>query len=98
MESFLHVSNKEAFEQMLFEHHLSQLRREITYHMLHRNESDFFDIDTFNRNHVKNIKKVMEMVSIVTGELKILGWNTHLGFGDTGLYVYSTAEKPPGVY
>jgi hypothetical protein len=39
-----------------------------------------------------------EMTTIITAELKELGWTTYLGFGDTGLYVYSTTEKPDGVY
>lgn len=101
MESFpasLNVSNKEQFTKMLFEYHLSQLRRDIMCHMLHSKENDFFDLDTFNRNHVKNMKIMSEMTTIITAELKELGWTTYLGFGDTGLYVYSTTEKPDGVY
>jgi hypothetical protein len=101
MESFpasLNVGNKEQFTRMLFEYHLSQLRRDIMYHMLHGKENDFFDLDRFNRTHVKNMKIMTEMTAIVATELKELGWTTYLGFGDTGLYVYSSTEKPDGVY
>lgn len=101
MESFpasLNVSNKDQFAKMLFDYHLSKLRKHIMYHMLHAKENDFFDLDTFNRNHVKNMKIMSEMASIIAAELKDLGWTTYLGFGDTGLYVYSTSEKPDGVY
>lgn len=94
----LHVSNKDQFTKMLFDYHLSQLRNEIMLHMFHRKENDFYDLDTFNRNHVKNMSTVAEMEKIISAELKELGWTTYLGFGDTGLYIYSTTEKPNGVY
>uniref|UniRef100_A0A6C0KF40 Uncharacterized protein n=1 Tax=viral metagenome TaxID=1070528 RepID=A0A6C0KF40_9ZZZZ len=101
MDSFpssLHISNKEMFTKMLHADHLGRLRRDIMYHMLHQNESDFFDLDIFNRTYVKDTPLLMSLVNIVTGELNKLGWTTYLGFGDTGLYIYSTSEKPNGVY
>ena len=94
----LNVSNKNNFNGLLDDHHISILRSEIFYHMLHSKENDFYDLDVFNKNYVKNMKKTHELVAVICIELKNLGWNTFLGFGDTGLYIYSSEEKPSGVY
>lgn len=94
----LHVSNKEAFASLLFNDHLQRLRREVMFHMLHRKENDFFDLDVFNRKYVKDVTILLELVDVIEKELHELGWSTYLGFGDTGLYVYSSEEKPDGVY
>jgi hypothetical protein len=95
MEAYLNVSNKDQFSDFLYKEHLSILRKEVSYMMLQRNESDFYDIDAFNRKYVKNMNKTKEMVEKVVNELKELGWNTFIGYGGTGLYVYSD-KKPPG--
>ncbi len=95
MEIYLNVSNKENFHEILYKEHLSILRKEVGYMMLQRNESDFYDIDSFNRKYVKNMNKTKEMIDTIVEELKTLGWNTFIGFGGTGLYVYSD-KKPPG--
>lgn len=44
------------------------------------------------------MKLTQEIVEVVSNELKELGWYPLLGFGDTGLYILSTDEKPDGVY
>ena len=95
MEQYLNVLNKDKFPDLLYNEHLSILRKEIGYMMLCQKESDFYDIDTFNRKYVKNMEKAKEMVNTIVEELKELGWNTFIGFGGTGLYVYSD-KKPPG--
>ena len=101
MDSFpdiLNVKNKDNFSSLLFNEQVSVLRKELMMHMLQCKENDFVDLDIFNRKYVHDMKKTHEMVSILREELTLLGWNTFLGFGDTGLYVYSTSEKPAGVY
>lgn len=101
MESFpttLHVSNKETFKTLLFNENLKRLRGEVMYHILHQKENDFFDLDVFNRLHVNDNIISMKLTDIIINELKTLGWNTYLGFGDTGLYIYSTDERPDSVY
>jgi hypothetical protein len=98
MNTLLHVDYRNKFPDMLYKEHLSILREKVKYHMLQCKENDFIDLDTFNREYVKNMAKTQEMVSTICKELKELGWNTYLGFGDTGLYIYSTPEKPDGVY
>ena len=98
MPSGLHVDYKYNFSNMLFKRRISIFRKKLSDHMLLGKENDFFDLDTFNRTYVKNMDDTNKMVEIVKKELKELGWNTHLGFGDTGLYVYSGDELPSGVY
>jgi hypothetical protein len=58
--------------------------------MLLRNELDYYDLDLFNKTHVKDINNVMKMVKIVIQELTNLGWKCKLVYGDTGLFIYST--------
>ena len=90
----IHVSNKHLFKDFLYREHSNTLRIEIRRHILNGNESDFYDLDAFNRKHVKNMTQTHEMVKEIREELHRLGWKTDLGFGDTGLYIYSTEEKP----
>jgi len=94
----LNVSSKNNFPELLKESCLSLLRKDIFDMIIRGNESTFYDIDTFNRQHVHDMKKTEEMVQLVCEELAALGWKTFLGFGGTGLYVYSSEEKPVGAY
>jgi hypothetical protein len=96
--SYLHVSNKDKFNELFFDECVSIFRKTVVNHLLTQKENDFIDLDTFNRTHVRDMKLTQKIVSIIQTELTSLGWYTHLGFGDTGLYIYSTAEKPSGVY
>ena len=98
MQSTFHVSNKDNFENMLIEENLSLLRKEICRHMLKRNESDFYDISEFSRMYVGNINDTHNLINTVIIELNNLGWKTFLGFGGTGLYIYSSEELPLGAY
>ena len=98
MDTRFHVSNKDNFERLLEDDNLSLLRREICRHMLKGNENDFFDITEFNRAHVGNMNRTNELVNRIITELHNLGWNTFIGFGGTGLYIYSTDELPQGAY
>lgn len=100
MEEFpraLDVSNLAGFEDVLFTEHLKILRKKLFRHILRRNESDFFDIDAFDRKYVKSPNKTKKMIETVIGELNSLGWKTFLGFGETGLYVYKD-QKPLNAY
>jgi hypothetical protein len=101
METFsltFHVSNKDKFSDEFFKKYLIKLRKIVADHMLRCNENDFVDLDTFNRKYVKDMAKTRQMAAIVSDELKQLGWNTLLGFGETGLYIYSTDEPPASAY
>lgn len=102
MESFgseLNVLNKDYFKSIFKERCLEKLRKHIYNFMLERNkENDFFDIDIFNRKYIKNMDIMNELVNKAVIELLELGWKTHIGFGGTGLYIYSSDELPDGVY
>lgn len=94
----LSVKNVELFTSLLDQEHTRMMRKEIYMMILKRNESDFFDIDNFNRRYVKNMEKSTKMAKQLSSELEVLGWKTFFGFGGTGLYVYSTEDLPPGAY
>jgi len=98
LDECLDVKNKDGFKNLLREEHMMIMEREIRYFMLKGKESDFYDLDKFNRQYIKNMEETHSMVKTVQEKLKNLGWNTYLGFGDTGLYIYSTEEKPYGAY
>lgn len=94
----IHVSNKETFSQLRRRALKEKLCKHVRAMILNENESDFFDLDNFNRLYVKDTCLATELVQEVSEELHQLGWKTFLGFGGTGLYVYSTDELPPGAY
>lgn len=95
----LNVLNKDNFRDIFFNLSVSRLRKHIYNFMLHRvEENDFFDIDMFNRKYVKNMNSTNEMINLIVSELNELGWKTFIGFGGTGLYIYSSEELPLGAY
>jgi hypothetical protein len=95
--STISPSLKNNFEALLFTENLRTLRQELYLHVIRGNESEFYDIDAFNRKYVKNMTKTRKMIDIVITELTSLGWKTFLGFGETGLYIFSD-EKPANAY
>lgn len=102
MQSFgneLHISNKDNLSYIWRDRLLDRLRKHIYNFMLERNrENDFFDLDLYNRSYVKDMNITNDLVNVVVCELNQLGWKTHIGFGGTGLYVYSSEDLPLGVY
>ena len=101
MEQFgleIHVSNKDNFRDIKYNKLLVKLRKHIYNFILNREENSFFDIDIFNRKYVNNINIMDEMINKISIELNNLGWNTYIGFGGTGLYIYSSEQLPQGVY
>lgn len=95
----INVLNKENFENILYNENIRRLRKKIHIFILNnKNENDFFDIDNFNRIYVKDINKTNNMINQVVLELNKLGWKTHIGFGGTGLYIYSSEELPIGAW
>ena len=94
----LHVSNKDNLTDIKDKNLIAKLRKHIYNFILDREESSFFDIDIFNRKYVKNADKTNDMINKIVIELNSLGWNTYIGFGGTGLYVYSSEELPRGAY
>lgn len=96
--SELHVSRKSEFSHIHRAYYLKKLRNQVMRWMLVGNENDFFDLDQFNRSYLNNRDLMNELVGDVTVELHGLGWKTFLGFGGTGLYVYSSEERPVNAY
>lgn len=95
----LHVLNKDNFEDLFKETYMMKLRKKIHLFMIsNRNENDFFDIEKFNRKYIRNMNKTNDMINEVIFELNQLGWKTHIGFGGTGLYIYSSDELPLGAW
>ena len=102
MESFgdeLNVINKDKLKILWRLRLLEKFRKHLYNFMLERTrENDFFDIDSFNRNYVRDMNVTTDILNQVILELEKLGWNTYVGFGGTGLYVYSSDDIPGGVY
>lgn len=96
--SDLHVSKKSEFPELCRAFYLRTLRKQLMRWMMKGNENDFFDLDDFNRSVVQDVSLTQQLVEQVTVELHSLGWKTFLGFGGTGLYVYSSEERPSTAY
>ena len=95
---YLHPSKKDAFADQLLKEYTSTFRQEVKIYLLRQKETDFIDLVRFNRLHPNDMAITRQIVKIVSDELTELGWHPFLGFGDTGLYVLSSPEKPSGVY
>ena len=91
----LSVSNKQNFPEMFYNRMKCYLRKEIYEHMIsHSNqESEYFSLDDFS-NKLNNKDFFDKMIKEVQEELKIVGWNSKLSFGGTGLFIYSSEEPP----
>jgi hypothetical protein len=97
--SELEVLNKDNFEEIFKYVYMSKLRKKIYLFMIsNRNENDFFDIEKFNRKYIRDMNKTNDMINNIIKELNNLGWKTHIGFGGTGLYIYSSEELPVGAW
>ncbi len=94
----LSVDRKEEFYSYRFSRLQGKMRELIYDMMLKGNELDFLDLDLFNREYVKDMKLTTLLVNEICDELERLGWKTFLGYGGTGLYIYSSEELPPNVY
>lgn len=87
----------EKFPELLNEYHLCKLREHIYLHILRNIQTDFFDIEVFNRQYVKDMKKTDEFIQIIIKELDDKGWKTFIGYGGTGLFIYDK-EKPKNAW
>ena len=87
---------KTNFEEFNYERVIQLLRKEIYDHLISRkDENDYFDIEIFcKRSNYPDKENFSKILKIVLNEITELGWKTQLSFGDTGLFIYSTIEKP----
>ena len=82
------------FEKINYDRLKNLLRSEIYVLILSREREDiYYDIELFStRNHAHEV--VDKLVTELRQELKNIGWKTCLSYGDTGLFIYSTEDKP----
>jgi hypothetical protein len=92
----INVKNISNFPSINCQRIKSILREEIHNLILTRkDENVYVDLDVFLMKHCNRKTCLLEKIVIdITKELHDLGWKTKLGFGETGLFVYST-ENPP---
>lgn len=95
----LNVKNKENFTEYNYERNLCYLRKQVYELIIRGDESDYFELDKFARNYLKNNMTIMlDMTEKIRNELKQLGWNTKLSYGGTGLFIYSSENPPTNCY
>lgn len=92
------ASDKELYKDMLFNHFFSLLGDEVAVHILKNKEDDFYDLDKFKRAYKISQVDLDVMTNLLEKMLKQNGFNTFLGFGGTGLFIYTTPEKPQGAF
>jgi hypothetical protein len=91
------VTNRNNFVNLSFQRNLCYLRRDIYEHVINNKEEDYFDIDIWCRNRLKNDTGTMKkMISIIVDELEKKGWTCKITFGASALFIYS--DKPPVNY
>jgi hypothetical protein len=99
----ININNKNNFKNYNYNRVIKQLRNDIYNHLIsRREETDYFDIENFRKKYNYNDQDDSENFEIILkqiiDELKKLGWNIELSYGDTGLFIYSTEEKPPNCW
>ena len=94
--SHIHANNQSSFQEINYERLLALFRQEVYELLLKRkDDNEYIDLDSFAARYFnRKLTNVMKITEQVCCELKKLGWNTKLSFGDTGLFIYST-ENPP---
>lgn len=92
----IRVENKLNFAEMNIDRITSIFREEIFTTIIRRkDENEYIDLDTFSRQYCGNKSNTMNIIlNKIRDELHNLGWKTELSFGDSGLFIYSTDEKP----
>jgi hypothetical protein len=101
MKSFpsnLTPEKKHKFSIYKYNRVLSLLRTEITELVLEGDENNYFELDNFQRRHKIRDEELNKMFTIVSEELKQLGWNVKTSFANTGMFIYSTDEPPPSCH
>lgn len=89
---------KEEFTEIRKDILTNQMRKDIYDLMIKGNENDFFDLVVFRNRHQLTSSEVREIADILILELNERGWKTVLSYADTGLFIYSTENPPPGAW
>jgi hypothetical protein len=85
---------KDTFPQLRRKQCEALLRQSLYDHIISNDENNYFDIDRFNKTHVRNEDLCEELFEIVIEELVQLGWKYKICFGGTGLFIYSGDTVP----
>lgn len=97
--NWLRPTNSHLFLQRNIERLVPILREQIFVLLITRDtEEDYFDLELARRSNAPNvpIENLQNCLEPILRELRELGWNTRLSFGNTGLFIYST-EQPPRI-
>jgi hypothetical protein len=89
---------KEDFTIIRKEILINQMRKDIYDLMIKGNENDFFDLVVFRNRYQLTSSEVREIADILISELNERGWKTVLSYADTGLFIFSTENPPPGAW
>ena len=89
----LHVKNKNNLKTLHYKRSLCYFRRFVYEHLLRHEETEYIDLDSFNKQYVGNMDTMKLITKTIIEELACLDWKCSLSFGGTGLFIYS--DKPP---
>jgi len=92
----LSADNKDNFSKLHHNVVERNLRLAIYEHIISHEENQYFDLETFNRNNLNNMEKMIEITTSIVNELENLGWKCAFSFGQTALFVFS--DQPPQNY
>lgn len=96
--SLPYASNKQNYKTLLLAHWNKLLTEDISLHILRGKEEDFYDLEKFRRFHKIPPSDFSGMLECVQKVLIEHGYNIYLGFGETGLFIYTSEERPNGAY
>lgn len=83
--------NKESLKR---EHLLGEVRTSIYTLLVKRDsEKEYFDL-----TELKRVEKSDEIIKTLISELVELGWKCDTSYGGTGLFIYSTEDRPENCY
>ena len=94
----LNIINKDKFKNFNYNRNLCYLRQELYEHIIKENENNYFELDNFSKKYNINLEDISKMKVTIIKELEDLGWKCKMGFGETGLFIYSTKELPSSCY
>lgn len=84
----------EKFSDIFYERQKGYIRKDIHDHILSHKPSEFFSIDHYTRRdenpwELKTCKKILHDLS---QELRNMGWNVSMVYGDTCIFIYQGDE------
>ena len=90
---YLNVLEKDNFKNIKYKRLENIFREDVFLHLINRkDENDYIDLDKYYSHFDKS--ELSKIFYKVRDEIHELGWKTKLSFGDTGLFIYSTEDKP----